>query len=175
MKNSLTYGFVLALGGAILAMALFFFGFYDTPEKMESSRLISMVVGTAISILVITMGVKDKRDLTPADKPWGYGSAFGTGFMIGLVGAILGAVFQYVFFAYINPGAQEVIWQAQRAAFEAKGMAAEQIDQIEPMVRKWTSPVMMAVFGFGGGLLFSTIFSLIIGAFTKNRPEQASA
>ena len=174
MKTSLTYGFVLALGGAIVAMALFFLGFYDTPEKMEMARWVSMVLGTAISIIVITMGVKDKRDLTPADKPWGYGSACGTGFMTGLVGAILGAVFQYAYFAYINTGAQEVIWQAQRAAFEAKGMTADKIDQIEPMVRKWTSPVMMAVFGFGGALLFNTIFALIVGAFTKNRPEQAS-
>lgn len=174
MKNSLTYGFVLALAGALLAMVLFFLGFNDTPEKMQSAKYISMLVGSIIAIVVIVLGVKDKRSQTPADKPWGYGSAFATGFMIGLVGAIFGAIFNYVFFAYINTGAQEVIWQGQRAAFEAKGLSADKIDQIEPMVRKWTTPPVMAIFGFIGALIFNTVFSLIIAAFTKNRPGVAA-
>jgi hypothetical protein len=170
MKNSLTYGFVLALAGALLAMLLFFLGFNDTAEKMQSAKWISMILGIVIAIVVIVIGVKDKRAQTPADRPWTYGSAFAAGFMIGLFGALFSAIFQYVFFTYIDPGIQDIIWQAQRAAFEAKGLTADKIDQIEPMVRKWSSPIAVSLFAFVGAVVFNTIISLVVGAFTKDRP-----
>lgn len=172
MKTNLTYGFILALGSALLGMALYFLGFNADVSKLETSRWISMVIGIVIAVVCIYLGMKDKRALTPADKSWGYGSAFGTGFMIGLVGAVLASIFNYVYFAYIDPNLSDLIMQLQIDKMTAKGVTSEQIEQAEPMMRKFMSPIAMTISGFIGAVIFNTVISLIVAAFVKNRPAQ---
>ena len=48
---------------------------------------------------------------------------------------------------------------------------ADQIDKIEPMVRKWINPVAMSISGFVGAFFFHVVIGLIVAAFVKNRPQ----
>ncbi|MFI5357551.1 MAG: DUF4199 domain-containing protein, partial [Opitutales bacterium] len=175
MKTYLTYGFAMAMCGAVLGMALYFLGFNSDVSKLEISRWISGIVGVAIAVGCILLGMREKRELTPVDQTWGYGSAFVTGFLIGLIGTVLSAIFNYAYFAYIDPNLSDLVYQMQVSKMEAKGMSADQIEKIEPMMRKFIGPVAMTISGLVGGLVFNTVISLITAAFVKNRSEPPAA
>jgi drug/metabolite transporter (DMT)-like permease len=140
MKTSLTYGFIMTLCGAFISLALFFSDFHADPDKLKLAQNIGLVTGIIISVGCVLLGMREKRADTPADKPWGYGSALGTGVMIGLFGALFGAVYNYVYFAFIDPNFREVILQAQIAALEARNLSSAQIEKAEPMIRKILHP-----------------------------------
>jgi hypothetical protein len=179
MKTSITYGFIMTLCGAFVGLALYFTGFHADVDKLKTAQNISIVIGIIISVCCILLGMREKRANTPADKSWGYGSALGTGVMIGLFGAVFGAVYNYVYFAYIDPNFREVVLQAQIAALEAKNLSAAQIEQAEPYIRPWLSPVAMireksarsrAVYpGYPAGLIHSGA----TGAKRKTRSRKA--
>jgi len=174
MKTSLTYGFIAALIAALISMGSYFAGWHDTPEKLDTAHNVGMLLGTVAGIVCLVLGMKEKRALTPADKNWGYGSALATGVMIGLFAALIGSIYSYCYFSLINPHITDVIYQAQVAKMEAKGMSLDQIERAEPMMRKFMSPVVMTISGFVMTLVFNTVLSLIVAAFLKNRPAGAS-
>lgn len=175
MKTSLTYGFILALLSSLLSMGFYFTGFHDTAEKVKIAHNAGMLLGIVIAIVSIYLGTKEKRALTPADTDWGYGSAFGTGFMIGLVGAVLVSLYTYCYFAFINPQMTDVLLQVELDKMAAKGMSPEQIDRAEPFVRKWMSPGIMTGFGFVFITIIHTVLALVTAAFLKNRPAATIA
>ena len=161
----------MAIGSALLTFIMFFAGLHDSAEKMQSAvaRTIAIAGPLAIAITCLVLAMRDKRANTPADAPWGYGSALGTGVMTGLFSALIGVVFAYVYFVYLNPNMPEVIYQTQVAKMEAKGMSADQIERAEPMMRKMMSPVMMTAFQSIGGFVWTVLLSLIIAIFFRRR------
>lgn len=173
MKTPLTYGFAMAVAGAVLTFAMFFMGFHDTPEKMDSifTNTVNFVGPLAIGITCLVLAMKEKREDTPAEKDWGYGSALGTGVLTVLFGSLIGAVTAYVYYVFINPNIGEVIYQVQVAKMEAKGMSSDQIEKAEPMMRKFMNPVMMTVFQSVIGFVWGVILSLVVAIFFKKRPE----
>jgi hypothetical protein len=173
MKTYLTYGFIMTLAGAFVNLGLHFSGFYADPEKFQTAQNIGIVGGLVITITGLLLGMRDKRAGTPADKPWGYGSALGTGVMIALFASILSAVYNYAYFAFINPGFSDIVVEAQLAAMEAKNVPAAHIDGAEPMIRKFSSPGVMTAMGLVMGFLWSVVISLIVAAFVRNRPAAA--
>src|ERR1700689_3028597 len=104
MKTCFLYGFLLAVAGAILILALYFLGFHTDPAKLAAGNWIGGVLGLAIGIGLTALGVKTRRSEVPENVEFGYGSALGAGVLISLVASILGAIFNYVYAAYINPG-----------------------------------------------------------------------
>lgn len=173
MKTSITYGFIMTLCGAFVGLGLYFTGFHADADKLKIAQNISIVVGIIISVSCILLGMREKRANTPGDKPWGYGSALGTGVMIGLFGTLFGSVYNYVYFAYIDPNFREVVLQAQIAALEAKNLSAAQIEQAEPYIRPWLSPVAMTATGAVMTFIWNLVISLVVAAFVKNRPAAA--
>lgn len=130
-----------------------------------------MIGGIAITVAVMLMGVREKRDLTPADKKWGYGSAFGSAFLIGLFGSLIAVVFSYAYFFHINPGFSDLVLQTEIAKLEAKGLAQEAIDGAIPIIKMMTSSTAMVISGGIGGVIGNGVIALIIAAFCKKRPE----
>lgn len=171
MKTYLTYGVVMALCGAILGMIMFVFGFHSDPGKMQHTRWISTVIGIVIAVVCMWLAVREKRSLTPPDLPWGYGSAMGAALMTGIIGAVLIAVFNYVYFAYINPHIRDVIMQMQLDQMTARGLSADQMDQYQNIAKKWLTPVALTISGLISTLIGYTIISLIMAIFMKNRAE----
>ena len=171
MKTSLTYGAAMAIAGAVLMLLLFFSGFHDSVEKMKSAQWIGSIGGIAIGVSCLTLAMREKRAQFPVEEEWGYGSALGGGVLTGLWGSLFGVVTAYVYFAILNPGFCEVVYQAQVAAMETKGVTTAQIDKLEPMLRKWMSPVAMTAIQFVMGFIWSLVLSLIIAIFLRKRPE----
>ena len=164
----------MAIAGAVLMLLLYFAGFHDSVEKMKPAQWIGGIGGIAIGVTCLTLAMQEKRAQFPAEEEWGYGSALGGGVLTGICASLFGLLTAYVYFAILNPGFCDVIFQAQVAAMEAKGLRPADIERIEPMLRKWMSPVAMTIMQFFTGLVFSTILSLIIAIFLRKRPEQPS-
>lgn len=173
MKHALTYGFYMALAGAFLVLALFFAGLHDDAEKMKLGQNIGMIGGVAISVVVMLMGVREKRSLTPDDQKWGYGSAFGTAFLIGLFGSLIAVVFNYAYFFHINTGFSELVFQTEIAKLEDKDLAQDAIDGATPIIKMMTSSTAMVITGGIFGVIGNTVIALIVAAFCKKRKEVA--
>ena len=174
MKHAITYGFYMALAGAFLVLGLYFAGLHEDADKMSLAQTIGMIGGIAISVVVMLMGVREKRDLTPADKKWGYGSAFGTAFLIGLFGSLIAVVFNYAYFFHINPGFSELVFQTELAKLEDQGLAQDAIDGATPIIKMMTSSTAMVITGGVFGVIGNGVIALIVAAFCKKRPEVAA-
>ena len=159
MKTYLTYGFAMALGGALISFAMFFLGLHDSPSKLDLAQWIQMGCGIALGVTCIVLGTKARRAEVPAGAAFGYGSALVT---------------TYVYLAIINPGYGDVVLQAQAEKLEGKGLKSEQIEQIQKMSAIMMKPGVMTAFSFIAGLFFGTVISLISAAFLK-RPAVEDA
>lgn len=175
MKTPLTYGFAMALAGAVLTFVMFLAGYHDTAEKMQTvfAQVVGAVVPLAIGISCLALAMREKRAETPADRDWGYGSALGTGVLTALFGSLIGLVTAYVYFAFINPHMGDVLYQVQVAKMEAKGASADQIERAEPMMRKFMTPVAMTLFQSVLGFIWGVILALIVAIFFRKRPVVA--
>ena len=142
MKTPLTYGVIMAVATALLTLILFFGGFHDSAEQIQSGvgKTIGFVVPLAISITCLALAMREKRANTPIDHLWGYGSAVWTGILTALFATLFSAIFAYLYFGVINPGMTDLLFQAEVAKMEDKGVSPEQIDQAERFMRKMMSP-----------------------------------
>ncbi|MDO8540228.1 MAG: DUF4199 domain-containing protein [Opitutaceae bacterium] len=170
MKTPLTYGFLMALGGALLTLVLFFAGFHDSPEKMKTAQGIGIVVGLAITITCLSLAMREKRANLPPDADWGYGSAFGVGVLTAIVSAAFGTLFAYLYFGVINPGFSDMILQVQLEKMEGARMSAAQIERAEPMLRKWVSPIALTITQCIMAVIGGAILSLIVAIFHRRPP-----
>lgn len=170
MKTSLTYGAAMAIAGAVLTLLLYFAGLHDSAEKMKSAQWAGSIGGIAIGITCLTLAMREKRAQFPADREWGYGAALAGGVLTGVFASLFGIVTAYLYFGLINPGFTDVIYAAQVAAMQERGMPAAQIEKAEPMMRAFLSPTAMAAMQFFMGLVWSTALSLIIAIFLRQRP-----
>lgn len=172
MKIPLIYGAAMAIAGALLTFILFFAGFHDSVEKMQSGigQTIGMVGPAVIALVCLALAMRDKRANTPPDLSWGYGSALGTGVLTGLFGALFGAIFAYIYLAFLNPELSDVMYDMQIAKMEDQGLPPEQIDGAKRIMRTMLSPGMMTLFQTFGGFLWTVGLSLIVAIFYKRRP-----
>jgi Protein of unknown function (DUF4199) len=174
MKTCSLYGFISALAGAFLVLALYFLGFHSDAAKLGTAQIIALIGALAIGITCTALGVRARRDEVPAAEEFGYGSAFGAGVLISLVASVLSAIFTYVYHAFINPGFSDILIQDALAKMEAKGVSGAQLDKIESFDRILFSPVAMALVALVFGFIFGVIISLVVAAFVK-KPAAAQA
>lgn len=172
MKTPLTYGFLMAIAAAVLAISLYLLGYHSDASKFGTGQMLGMVGGLAIGITCITLGVKARRAEVPASEPFGYGRALGAGVLIALFASLFGIVTNFAYVNFINPGISDIIVQAEIAKLEAKGLGGAQLEGAEKMIRAMTGPVAYAAMGFLGGFFFGTLISLVAAAFLK-RPATA--
>lgn len=175
MKIPLKYGLFMALAGAAFTLLMYFAGFHDSPEKMQSAQWIGFAAALAIGVTFLSLAMKEKRATAPADLPWGYGSAFGTGVLTALFASVFGMITAYCYLAFINPRMCDVVLQMQLAAMEAKGLSAAQLEKAEPMIRKWMSPPIMVVMQSVSGFITGTVLAAIVAIFFKQRVVSTAA
>lgn len=175
MKTTLTYGFAMAIGGALISLVLYFLGFHSDASKLSAAQWIGSIGGLGLGITCISLGIKARRADVPATEDFGYGRALGTGVMITLWAALIGIVTNYLYFQVVNPGFRDLMIQAQLDKMEAAGFTGARLEQSEKMVRFTMSPVMISCFGFVLGMFWGTVISLITAAFLKRSATEAVA
>jgi hypothetical protein len=103
-----------------------------------------------------------------------YGEVFKYGFFVGLVISIIVGIYTFIYVKYINPGIiDDIMVKAEEDMLTRNpNMSDEQIEKGLSYVEMFTSPVIMAVFGFFGNLVASTVISLIIAIFAKRKKKE---
>jgi hypothetical protein len=167
MKTYLTYGLLMAIGGLLLLLVNDLCGFYSDPAKIGYGRAVGTFGGLAVSITCIVLGTRARRNAVPASQEFTYGNAFVAGFLIVLFASLFGVIFNYIYFAFINPGFTETMVQAQIAKLQEKGLSSSQIEGAEKAIRFMTRPAIQVVFGFFGGVIFGSLITLITAAILK--------
>ena len=174
MKTYLSFGAGIAIGNSLLTLILFFAGYQTDPDKLQSVRWVSGLLGIAIYLVGLCYGLKIRRAEVPVDKPFGYGQAFGAALMISLFALICGEIFQYLYLTVINPGIFGVYEQAQRAALEARGLSDDKVDAQLAMMKKFNTPIVWIIFSGLFIALIDTLASLAVAAFfTRKNPDEA--
>jgi hypothetical protein len=166
MKLYVTYGFLIALGSAILTMALFALGYHS--ENLAAGQKLGYL-GLVIAIAGIALGMREYRNEV-GQGVMSYGRALGTGVLISIWSAVFGAVFNFVYFQFINPGFKDAMVAFQKAEMERKGMPANVIEQSEGMLRLFSSPIMITIIGLIMAVLVGAVLSLILAAIFKSKP-----
>lgn len=173
MKIALIYGAAMSIAGALFLLLLFFAGFHDSVEKLQSAQWVGIVGGVAIGATCLALAMREKREQFSPEEDWTYGSALGVGVLVGVFGSLFGVIPSYCYFGIINPGFSDLIVQAQLIGMENHGMSAAQLEKIEPTLRKMASPVVLILSNAFSGFVFSTLLSLIVAIFFRNRSVAA--
>jgi hypothetical protein len=101
-----------------------------------------------------------------------YGEGLGITFWMALLSSVIGSIFTWVYIKFIDASFIQKILDKQEEAMAAQGMSGAQLDQAMDMVKKFSTPEMMLVFGIVGGIIMIMVVGLIVTIFTKkNSPE----
>ncbi len=97
-----------------------------------------------------------------------FGQGMGIGSIVSAVSSFLSGFFILVYYRLIAPKKFEEILEKTRESWEKAGMNEEQIQVAE----KFTTPEVMFISAFIGGLIFGVLLSLVVAAIVqKKKPE----
>jgi len=160
IKPSVSYG--LYLGIALILFSLIMF-LLDVDHDSKLMWFSYLIMAGGLFWAMVSFRDKINRGFIT------YGKAFGVGFWTGLFAAILGSIFTYIYVTMIDPGMiEEILLKAEDQILESNpNMSDEQLEQALSMTEKFTSPIMITIWGFVANVIFATILSLIIAIFVK--------
>jgi len=161
-KNiGLNYGITLGFATIAISVATYM---VDMPLK---TGWISGVLGIGFMIALIVLGIKKYKE-----ENNGYLSlaeALKVGLAIALIGGIISSLYQLVFLSYIDPEyisrVQEL--QLEKMLEEKPNMSEDQIQMMQDMGSKFSSPWISFAGALIGNLFFGFIFALIGGLIFK--------
>ncbi|HEY4248916.1 MAG TPA: DUF4199 domain-containing protein [Lacunisphaera sp.] len=168
MSTTLLYALVMAVAQIIVNLISFFLG-YQT-DKMASGGWFGFVQ-LAVSILVLTLGIKAVRD-EKEGKYMTYGKGVATGVLIVLYSTIIGVIYSYIHLTYINPNFPDYFVEASRVKWIAAGMSEDKMENAEKFLRWLTKPLIWSAVGAVMSLVFGTVISLLIAIFVKRNPPE---
>lgn len=166
-KNiALNYGLILGFTTVLISVVTYII---DMPLK---TGWISGLLGIIVMIALIFLGIKKYKDGNN-----GYISiieSLKVGIAIALVGGIIGSIYQLVFLSYIDPEyisrVQEL--QLEQTLEENPNISEEQIQMMQDMGSKFSSPWISFAGALIGNLFFGFIFALI-GGFIFKKDENS--
>jgi hypothetical protein len=164
--NSMNYGAVAGFLIIIFSLLLYFAGLQD------NTYLGLMVF--PILILVMIWGTLTLRNKIQNGQMT-YGRGLGAGTTISLFASVIVAVYMFVFFKFIDPEAIDRITSMQETKMLEQGMSEEQVNMAIEMTKKFTNPITMAVGSVFSYTLYGFLFSLVISAFLKKKPNSFDA
>ena len=158
-KANLTNGLILGLIGITYSLILYFI------DKSTDKNLGYVLI--VIQIAVLFFLLKSYRDNLMHGQIT-FGQSVGAGVIISLYSAILASVFTYVLYTVIDPGLVAKQLALAEEGMRAKGNLTEsQIDAGMQFTAKIMKPMVLAISGIFGGLLWGTIISLLLSIFIK--------
>jgi ABC-type multidrug transport system fused ATPase/permease subunit len=166
--HAMYYGLITGAAMVIFSLILYIADLYMNSTIGYISFLI--LIGGMI------WGTLDFRKLSP-NGLLTYGKAFSTCFLIALFAAIISALYTFVFAEFINPNfSQEILDKAREGMMNSgQPMTDEQIDQAMTWTERFTTPVMITIWGFITTVAISAIISLVAAIFLKKEDKSLNA
>lgn len=162
-KAAMNYGLITGIGIILVTVIFYIMGELANPW--------ANYLGYAVLIIGIVLGIKNYRD-NMNNGFITYGTALGTGTLVGLFAAIISSIFSILLFHVIDPAAmQQILVNAELKMIESMpDLTDEQLEAALKMSRTMMQPGLMFVFGVATYTFISFILSLIIAAIMKKNP-----
>ena len=159
---------LFGLYSAGIAIAITLIGYFTGMDKTGAVNWMSYVSWPFL-ILFLWLAIKERKQ-EDFGGTISYGQCVGTGALVGLWAGIVTAIFMYVYFVAINPGAIDFLLQKQQDIMQSRQMDPQKISSAMSMARRLFIP-----FAVGGSVIgdvfFATLFSLILGIFARTKEE----
>lgn len=161
--NGLVWGAILGFVGIIYSVIL-----YMLDQHLNQTL---GYLGILITIIVLIIGIRSFRDnVRGGILP--FGPAFSFGFFVILVSSVIGIIYAYILWTVIDPDIISRMKDMQMEKMLEQGLPEDAVDRAMEISGKFTTPLMMTIFGFISQVFMGTIVALIIAAiFKKNEPE----
>ncbi|SFU55877.1 Protein of unknown function [Pustulibacterium marinum] len=163
-KIILSNGVLLGLITIAIAVIMYVTGLVYT------YNWVSGVVGFLVMIAFIVLGMSTfKKENTYLSLS----QALKIGIGISLIAGILGALYQFVFFNYIDPEFMAKVLENSRHQIIEQNpeVTQQQLDQIASMQENFSSPIITAAMGILSSLFLGFIISLISGLIMKKTED----
>ncbi len=98
-----------------------------------------------------------------------YGQALLSGITITLWAGLFLAIFNFVYFAFLNPGFAEEFIQVITPVMKSKNLKPVEIQKEIELIREGYKPQNMLLNTFVQSLIMGLIFSSVLSAFLRNR------
>jgi hypothetical protein len=152
------YGLISALIGLVMFLGLAIAGANAFDQSWSW-------VGIVATIVLLVLAHKNYKDNGTGFMT--YGQGVGIGFWMALVSVLISGVITLVYVSFIDPGAMEIMWEAQAEKMAAQGVPDEQIEMGLSIGQKMFWPMY-----FFMGLLGGVIVALIVSIFTQKKNPQ---
>jgi len=166
--QGLYFGLITGAGLIVLSLILFIAGVYMNKAVSSISYLV-LIAG-------MVYGTLDFRK-TYSNGFLTYGKAFSLCFKIGLFASLVAAVYAFIFAQFIHPGfVGEILEQSREQIMTSNpSMSEEQVDMAMEWTAKFTTPVMIMVWGFIVNTIFSVVIALLAALFLKKEDPSLKA
>ncbi|HEX2394366.1 MAG TPA: DUF4199 domain-containing protein [Bacteroidales bacterium] len=170
LQHTLIYGAILGIVSIIISLVMYIAGYMPVNIK---STILTGLISIAISIIFVSYGIKSYRDKV-LDGSISYGQAFVVGLLIIVFSALLGGIYNLIFTNVIDPEYMDRVLEATKNStydmMSNMGATDAQIedsmDKFDERIAKMT-PMRTFMQGFIWSVIFGTIISLIVAAFTR--------
>lgn len=167
LSNGATFGLLLA-GTSFLLQLLYWI--FDVNMTSIGTSILLGLLGIGVLILFYWLSNKTLRD-----KHLGGTLTFGQGFMnlliTGLVSFVVSSILMYIFYKFIAPDYLAKMGEKVMAMIQSNpNVPQETIDKVQAQYANMT-PESSIMKSLPYGLGITIVFSLIVSAFTKKKPD----
>jgi uncharacterized membrane protein YhfC len=159
---------LFGLYSAAIAIAITLVGYFTGMDRTGAANWLGYL-SLPFLILFLWLAMKERKQ-DDFGGTISYGQCVGTGALVGLFAGIVTAIFMFVYFTAINPGAIDFILQKQQEVMQSRQMSSQDISNAMSKARQWFVPVAV-FFAVVGDVFFATLFSLVLGIFAKTKEE----
>ena len=156
MRVPLTYGAILGVVVGALGFVLATFGLHTN----VALPLVFVGLATIINVVMVFLALRETASTTA------WAGQLLNGLVLGVVGAVIVFASSWVMTALVFPDYNAEFASASRAALEASGLPAEQVEaQMTPVEQ--ATPASSALSGAVGTVLTSVVAAAVIGIFKR--------
>jgi hypothetical protein len=167
MQSTITrYGLIYGLVGVLVFVLGTVTGLMDFSSLMSS--ILFGLIGIAIGITVLVIGIKAYRDEIGGFLT--FGQAFGAAFGIMIIGTVVSTLGQYIYTNFIDPSFYDTMAEQMQEMLERVGAPEDQIQMNIDKIKDSNS-FFGILKNFLTGSIFMTFFALIVAAIMKKQPE----
>ncbi len=170
MENKKTFNNIIVMFASLYAILGILLMLIKSPTAnpkdpaMIAMGFVSLFLFIGLPVLAVWYYKKQGYSVT-------LGKAVILGVLIGLLGGLIVAVYAYIYFAYINPGAIDQVMEMSRKILENNDMfTKDMIEKQMEMTKKFFVP-MQFIGQLFSGLLYGVIGGLLGGLFFKTPTE----